>query len=160
MKNVFICEDFNAPDQELNCTYNTENGDKIIETIETGTYKLLSNGYHKYQSYQCRNILDLLFANQSVFKFFDTFYVFDEFGSDHSSTITTLNIVTQNKFDLKSQLQKIQPDCQTRIQKHCALSTSLFKSRRSKSTKQRACTDHPLLATEVLCPTNKICLWT
>ena len=38
LKIVFIYGDFNAPYQELNCTYNTENGDKIIETIETGTF--------------------------------------------------------------------------------------------------------------------------
>ena len=106
MKNVFICGDFNAPHQELNCTYNTENGDKIIETVETGKFKLLYNGYHTNQSYQreCRNMLDLHFADQSVFKFFDTFYVSDDFGSDHSSTITTLNIMTQSKFDLKAKI--------------------------------------------------------
>ena len=59
-KNVFICGDFNAPHQELNCTYNTENGEKIIETIETGKFKFLNNGYHTYQSYQgeCRNMLE------------------------------------------------------------------------------------------------------
>ena len=28
MKDVFICGDFNAPHQDLNCTYNTENGEK------------------------------------------------------------------------------------------------------------------------------------
>ena len=103
MKNVFTCGDFNAPHQELNCTYNTENGEKIIQTIETGKFKILNNGYHTYQSYQgeCQNMLDLHFADQSVFIFFDTFYVSDDFGSDHSSTITTLNIMTQIKFDLK-----------------------------------------------------------
>ena len=102
-KNVFICGDFNARHQELNFTYNTENCEKIIETIETGKFKLLNNGYHTYQSYQgeCRNMLDLHFADQSIFKFFDTFYVCDDFGSDHSSTITTLNIMTQSRFDLK-----------------------------------------------------------
>ena len=106
MKNIFICGDFNAPHQELNCTYNTENGDKIIEIIETGIFKLLNNGYHTYQSYQgeCRNMLDLHFADQLVFNIFDTFYVSDDFGSDHSSTITTLNIVTQSRFDLKAKI--------------------------------------------------------
>ena len=49
-------------------------------------------------------MLDLHFADQSVFKFFDTINVFDDFGSDHSSTITTLNIVTQSKFDLKAKI--------------------------------------------------------
>ena len=106
MKNVFICGDFNAPHQELNCTYNTENGNKEIETIENGTFKLLNNGYHTYQSYQwgCRNMLDLYFADQLVFKVFDTFYVSDYFGSDHSSTIITLYIATQSRFDLKSEI--------------------------------------------------------
>ena len=49
-------------------------------------------------------MLDLHFADQSIFKFFDTFYVSDDFGSDHSSTITTLNIVTQSKFELKAKI--------------------------------------------------------
>ena len=106
MKKVSICGDFNAPHQELNCTYNTEKGDKIIETIETRTFKLLSNGYHRYQSNQgeCRNTFDLHFTDQLVFKFFDTFYVSDDFGSNHSSTITTLNIVIQSRFDLKAKI--------------------------------------------------------
>ena len=101
-----MCGDFNAPHQEHNCTYNTENGDKITETIETGTFKLLNNVYHTYQSNQeeCRNMLDQHFADQLVFKFFDTFYVSDDFGSDHSSTITTLNIVTQSRIDLKTKI--------------------------------------------------------
>ena len=106
MKNVFICGYFNSPHQELNCTLNTENGDKIIETVETGTFKLLKNGYHTYQSYQgeCRNMLDLHFADQSVFNFFYSICVSNDFGSDHSSTITTLNIVPQSKFDLKAKI--------------------------------------------------------
>ena len=49
-------------------------------------------------------MLDLLFADQSVFKFFDTFYVSNDFGSDHSSTNTTLNIMTQSKFDLNAKI--------------------------------------------------------
>ena len=75
MTNVFICGNFNAPHQELNCTYNTKNDEKIIENIETGKFKLLNNGYHTYQSYQgeCRNMLDLHFADQSVFKFLTHF---------------------------------------------------------------------------------------
>ena len=77
MKNIFICGDFNVPHQELNSTYNTENGDKIIKTIETGKFKLLNNGYHIYQSYQgeCRKMLDIHFADQSVFKFLTHFII-------------------------------------------------------------------------------------
>ena len=97
---------FTAPHQELNCTYNTENSDTVIETIETVTSKLSTLRYHTYQSYQreCQNMLDLLFADQLVFKFFDTFYISDDFGSDHRSTITTLNIVAQSRFDLKAKI--------------------------------------------------------
>ena len=67
---------------------------------------------------------------------FDTCYVSDDFVSDHSSTMTALNIITQSIFDLKAKkIQKTQPDCQTRIQKLCALSTSLSKTRRTKPPK-------------------------
>ena len=34
MKNIFICGDFNAPHQELNCTYNTENGEKKSKLLK------------------------------------------------------------------------------------------------------------------------------
>ena len=63
MKNGFICGDFNAPHQELNCTYNTENGDKIVETIETGTLKFLYDGYHTYQSYQGDDEICLIYIS-------------------------------------------------------------------------------------------------
>ena len=49
-------------------------------------------------------MFDLHFADQSVFKFFDTLYVYDDFGSDYRSTITTLNIMTQSKLDLKAKI--------------------------------------------------------
>ena len=49
-------------------------------------------------------MLDLHFVDQLVFKMFDTFYVSDDFGSDHRSTITTLNIVIQSRFDLKTKI--------------------------------------------------------
>ena len=77
-----------------------------METIETRKFKLLNNGYHTYQSYQgeFQNMLDLNFADQSVFKFCDTFYVSDDFGSDQNSTITTLNIMTQSNFGLKAKI--------------------------------------------------------
>ena len=50
-------------------------------------------------------MLDLYFVDKLVFKFFDTFLVSDDFGSDHSSTITTLNIVTQIRFDLNKKIK-------------------------------------------------------
>ena len=49
-------------------------------------------------------MLDLHFSDQSVFKFLDTFYVSDDFGSNHSSTSTNLNIVIQNRFGLKAKI--------------------------------------------------------
>ena len=154
MKNVFICGDFNAPDQELNCTYNTENGDKTIETIETGTFKLLNNVYHTYQSYQgeCRNMLDLHFADQSVCYFFDTFYNSDGFGSDHRSTITTLNIVPQSKFDLKAKI-----NFKTLVKQEYENSV-LYRpvypkaEELNKSAKRKTCT-------EVVYPKKKISFW-
>ena len=45
MKNVFICGDFNAPHQELSFTYNTGNGEKILEPIETGSFKFLKKQF-------------------------------------------------------------------------------------------------------------------
>ena len=74
-RNVSSCGGFNAPNQELNSTYNSDNGEKVLETAETGTFKLLNNDFHTYRSRQedCRNTLDLHFTDQSVFKFFDIF---------------------------------------------------------------------------------------
>ena len=46
-------------------------------------------------------MLDLHFTDQRFFKFFNTIFVSDDFGSDHSSTIATFNIVIQNRFDFK-----------------------------------------------------------
>ena len=48
-------------------------------------------------------MLDLHFADQLIFKFY-SFLVCDDFGSDQSSTITTLNIVTQSRSDLKAKI--------------------------------------------------------
>ena len=86
MKNVYVSRDFNASHQELSCTNNTENSQKIHESIEAATLRLIVNGSHTYQSQKedCQNLLDLHFTDQSVFKFFDTFDFSDDFGSDHS----------------------------------------------------------------------------
>ena len=51
LQNMFISGDFNSPHQELNCTYNTENGKKLLELIDDGNFKLLNNGYPTYQCY-------------------------------------------------------------------------------------------------------------
>ena len=75
MKIVFICGDFNASHQNLSCTYNIENCEKLLKTIKTGTSKLLNNGFYTYQSHQRERqyMFDLHFTDQTVFNFFDIF---------------------------------------------------------------------------------------
>ena len=103
-QNVFICGDFNSH-QELNCTYNTENDEKLLEIIE-GKFKLLNNGYPTYQSNQhkSQSMLDLHFCSLSVLKHFDNFQVLEDFGSDHSATLTSLKLKLQVEFDSKAEI--------------------------------------------------------
>ena len=77
LKNVFVCGDFNAPHQELNCSYDSENGEKLLNVIDEGTFKLLNNGYHTYQSSdeKCKNMLELLFCDNSLLRHFNNFQV-------------------------------------------------------------------------------------
>ena len=49
LKNVFVCGNFNAPHHELNCSYDSENGERLLNIIDEGTFKLMNNGYHTYQ---------------------------------------------------------------------------------------------------------------
>ena len=51
LKNVFVCGDINAPHHELNCSYDSENGEKLLNIFDGGNFKLLNNGYHTYQSF-------------------------------------------------------------------------------------------------------------
>ena len=106
LKNVFICGDFNAPHHELNCSYDSENGEKILYIIDEGTFKLLNNGYHTYQSFdgKCKNMLDLHFCDNSLFAHFNNFQVSEDLGSDHKVTITTLNLRKSEVFQLKSKI--------------------------------------------------------
>ena len=78
----------------------------MFEAIETGIFKLLNKGLDTYQSHHgdCKNMLDLHFTVQSVIKFCDTCYVSYNFGSDHISAITTLNIVILNRSDLRGKV--------------------------------------------------------
>ena len=94
LKNVFVCGDFNAPHHELNCSYDSENGEKLLNFIDEGTFKLLNNGYHTYQSFdgKCKNMLDLLFCDNSHFAHFNDFQVSEDLGSYRNVTITTLNL--------------------------------------------------------------------
>ena len=72
MSNVFVCGDFNSPHQDLNCSYDSENSEKLLNLIEKGHFKLLSNGHYTYQLVvgKSRNMLDLHFCDCTVFKIF------------------------------------------------------------------------------------------
>ena len=65
MSNVFLCGDFNSPHQELFCSYDSDNGEKLLNLIEKGHFNLLNNGYYTYQSVdgKSRNMLDLHFSD-------------------------------------------------------------------------------------------------
>ena len=106
LKNVFVCGDFNAPQHELNCSDDSENGEKLRNIIDEGTFKLLNIGYHTYQSFdrKCKNMLDLHFCDNSIFAHFNDFQVSEDLGSDHKVTITTLNLKKGEVFHLKSEI--------------------------------------------------------
>ena len=105
MTNVFVCGDFNSPHQELNCAYDSENGEKLLNLIDNGHFKLLNNGHHTYQSFdgKSKNMLDLHFCDSTVFTNFRNFEVSEDLGSDHRTTITTFNLIKSKKFELKSE---------------------------------------------------------
>ena len=60
LKKFFVCGDFNAPHHEIN--YDSENGEKLLNFIDEGNFKLLNKGYYTYQSFdgKCKKMLDLL----------------------------------------------------------------------------------------------------
>ena len=103
LKNVFVCVDFNAAHHELNCSFDSENGEKVLSVIDEGTFKMLNNGYHTYQSFdrKCKNMLDLHFCDNSFLTLFNNFQVSEDLGSDHKNTINTMNL---KKSKLKSQI--------------------------------------------------------
>ena len=106
MSNVFVCGDFNSPHQEVNCSYDSENGEKLLNLIEKGHFKLLNNGHYTYQSVEgkSRNMLDLHFCDSTVFTNFNNFEVSEDLGKDHRTTITTLNLKISKMFELKSKI--------------------------------------------------------
>ena len=103
---MLICGDFNSSHQELNFAYNTENGEKLLEIIDDGNFKLLNNGYPTYQSsqHQSQSMLDLHFCSLSIIKYFDNFQVLEDFGGDHSATLTSLKLKIQTDFDLPAKV--------------------------------------------------------
>ena len=107
MSNGFVCGDFNSPHQELNCSNDSENGEKLLNLIEKGHFKLLNNGHYTYQSVdgKSRNMLNLHFCDSTVFKNFNNFEVSEDLGSDHRTTITTLNLKISKIFELKSKIE-------------------------------------------------------
>ena len=106
MSNVFVCGDFNSPHQELNCSYDSENEEKLLNLIDNGHFKLLNNGHHTYQSFdgKSKNILDLHFCDSTVFTNFSNFEVSEDLCSDHRTTITTFNLKINKIFELKSEI--------------------------------------------------------
>ena len=104
-QNSFICGDLNILQQVLNCTYNTENGEKLPEINDDGNFKLLNNSYPTYQSNQhkSQSMLDLHFCSLSVIKLFDHFQELKDFGSDHSATLTLLKLKVQKQNMIKKQ---------------------------------------------------------
>ena len=106
LQNMLICGDFNSSRQELNCTYNSKNGEKRPEIIDDRNFKLLNNGYPTYQSnqHQSQSMLDLYFCSLSIIKYFDNFQVLEDFGSDHSATLTSLKLKIQTEFDLQAKV--------------------------------------------------------
>ena len=106
MSNVFVCGDFNSTHRELNSSYDCENGEKLLNLIEKGHFKLLNNGHYTYQSVdgKSRNMLDLHLCDSTVFTNFNNFEVSEDIGSDHRTTITTLNLKISKMFELKSNI--------------------------------------------------------
>ena len=106
MTNVFVCGDFNSPHQELNCSYDSENGEKLLNLIDNGHFKLLNNGHHTYQLFdgKSKNMLDLHFCDSTVFTNFRNFEASEDLSSDHRTTITTFNRKKSKKFELKSEI--------------------------------------------------------
>ena len=43
-----MCGDFNAPHHELNCSFDSENGENLLIIYDKGTFKLRNNGYQTY----------------------------------------------------------------------------------------------------------------
>ena len=76
MSNVFVCGDFNSSHRELNCSYDSENGEKLSNLIEKGHFKLLNNVHYTYQSIdgKSRNMLDLHLCDSTVFYEFQQFW--------------------------------------------------------------------------------------
>ena len=99
LQNMFKLKNFNSPYQELNCTYITGNGRKLLDIIDDGNLKLWNNGRPNYQSnhYESKNMLNLRLCNLSVFKYFDNFQVSGKTGSNHSATFITLNLKLQTE---------------------------------------------------------------
>ena len=100
---MFLCGDINSPHQELNCSYDSENGKKLLANIDEGTFKLLNNGYYTYQSFDGKRtkILDLHFCYNSIFTHFNDFQVSEDLGSDHKITIAIMNLRKGQNFSTK-----------------------------------------------------------
>ena len=99
---MLICGDFKSLHQELKQKYNTENVEKLLEVIDDGNFKLLRNGYPTYQSneHQSQSMLDLHFCSLSVFKYFDSFQVLEDFGR----ILTSLKLKIPTEINLQDEV--------------------------------------------------------
>ena len=66
-------------------------------------------------------MLDLHFCSLSVFKYFDNFQVLEDFGGDHSATLTSLKIKIQTEFDLQAEVnfQKFRKNAKVNYKHSC-----------------------------------------
>ena len=77
---VFICCDFDSPNQEINCPYNSENcKKKILNLIDKGHFILLSTDNFTYQSSHVKSKIkkDLHLFESYLFEFINNFTVSD-----------------------------------------------------------------------------------
>ena len=106
LKNIFVCGNFNAPHHKINCSYDSENGEKLLNVIDEGTFKLPNNGYHTYQSFdgKCKYMLDLHSCDNSLLTYFSDFQVSEDLDMNKKNTFTTMNLRKVKFFKLKSKI--------------------------------------------------------
>ena len=102
LENHIILGDFNSPHEDLNCNYNSENGQKMVNFIESQQhFRLLNNGYGTNTH---NNMIDLHFCDESLHKYFSDFEVLDDYGSDHKVTVSKLCLNPQLNFFISGRI--------------------------------------------------------
>ena len=75
--------DFNSPHANLRCSYNTDNGEKLCDLINSDKIILLNNGQHTFlhASTKTENMLDLHFTDSNeILSLFSAFYTDENLG--------------------------------------------------------------------------------